>query len=497
MSLRFSVFYRGLLLLLVFTLAGCAQLSLPESATQHSGQAPDRVQSQYSSMTSLLLDRNLGQGNFNNALDDDLWLRIRRGYAMPNLDTPLAERQTNWYAQRPEYIGRMSNRSRRYLYYIVEEIERRNMPTELALLPFIESAFNPQAHSSAKASGIWQFIPSTGRYFSLKQNSFHDDRRDIQASTKAALDYLEKLYGMFGDWHLALAAYNWGEGSVQRAIRRNKEAGLGTSYTDLNMPAETANYVPKLQAIKNIVSQPAQYGIDLPYVPNHPFFRAVNIQRDMDVSVAAQLAEIGVESFKELNPSSNKGLIVASHTPSILLPWDKADVFERNLRNYRGMLASHTAWVVPNTMSLAAAAEHIGTDESSLRNLNNISGNRLIRSGSTLLIERSSPHADEDISLDIAQGARLDLTPIPKPAPVVTTREVCTGKGKKRRCRTVTESAKRDTAPSKAKAGRQAKASAKKAGPAKASAKKTAAKKAAPASTSKAAPKKATSKKKR
>jgi membrane-bound lytic murein transglycosylase D len=134
---------------------------------------------------------------------------------------------------------RMTERSRKYLFHIVEELERRNMPTETALLPFIESAFNPQAVSSAKAAGMWQFMPATGKYFELKQNAFRDDRRDVLASTRAALDYLQKLYGMFGDWHLALAAYNWGEGSVSRAIARNRAAGLGTSYSELNMPAET------------------------------------------------------------------------------------------------------------------------------------------------------------------------------------------------------------------------------------------------------------------
>ena len=186
----------------------------------------------------------------------ELWERIRRGFAMPDLQSDLVTDREQWYASRPDYIQRMTERSSKYLFHIVEELERRQMPTELALLPFIESAFNPQAVSSAKAAGMWQFMPATGKYFNLKQNAFRDDRRDVLASTRAALDYLQKLYGMFGDWHLALAAYNWGEGSVGRAIARNQKAGLGTGYMDLNMPAETRLYVPKLQAVKNIVANP-------------------------------------------------------------------------------------------------------------------------------------------------------------------------------------------------------------------------------------------------
>ena len=176
----------------------------------------------------------------------DLWLRVRRGFAIPDLDTDLVRKGEQWYTSRPDYVARMTERSSRYMFYIVEEIERRGMPTELALLPFIESAFNPQAISGAKASGMWQFMAATGKDFDLKQNVFRDDRRNVIASTRAALDYLTKLHGQFGDWQLALAAYNWGEGSVQRAIDRNQRAGKPTDYLSLKMPEETRYYVPKL-----------------------------------------------------------------------------------------------------------------------------------------------------------------------------------------------------------------------------------------------------------
>src|SRR5690606_34687498 len=249
----------------------------------------------------------------------DLWDRIRRGFSMPDLDTDLVQDLVQWYASRPDYILRMTERSSKYLFHIVEELERRGMPTELALLPYIESAFNPQAVSSAKAAGMWQFMPATGTYFDLKQNVFRDDRRDVLASTRAALDYLQKLYGMFGDWHLALAAYNWGEGSVGRAIARNRKAGLGISYSELNMPAETRLYVPKLQAVKNIVNRPDVFSAELPLIENHPYFQTVDITRDIDVELAAKLADISVADFRALNPSQSRPVIFAAVTPQILL----------------------------------------------------------------------------------------------------------------------------------------------------------------------------------
>jgi hypothetical protein len=193
----------------------------------------------------------------------DLWDRIRRGFAMPNLDSDLVRKQQQWYLSRPDYIERMVERSRLYLFHVVEELELRGMPTELALLPYIESAFNPQAVSSAKAAGLWQFMPGTGRD-QLKQNVLRDERRSVLDSTRAALDYLQMLHDMFGDWHLALAAYNWGQGNVSKAIERNKAAGLPTGYLDLNMPAETRNYVPKLQAVKNIIANPTLFGACCP-----------------------------------------------------------------------------------------------------------------------------------------------------------------------------------------------------------------------------------------
>lgn len=341
----------------------------------------------------------------------DLWVRIRRGFAIPDLDGDLVRDREQWYAARPDYVQRMTARSSRYLYYIVDEIERRGMPTELALLPFIESAFNPQALSTAKASGMWQFIPSTGKHFDLTQNIFRDERRDVLASTRAALDYLSRLHAMFNDWHLALAAYNWGEGSVQRAIARNQKAGLPTDYASLRMPAETRLYVPKLQAVENIVADPQAHGLALPLIENHPYFLTVAIQRDIDVDLAVRLAGLPMEEFRALNPQMNKPVILAAGIPHILLPYDNANRFVRSLADHKGPLASWTAWVVPRTMSPRDAAAEVGMAEDDLRDVNKIPPRMLVKAGSTLLVPRSERRHAQDVPEHIADNAMMALTP--------------------------------------------------------------------------------------
>ena len=293
------------------------------------------------------------------------------------------------------------------------------MPTELGLLPFIESAFNPQAVSSAKAAGMWQFIPSTGRDYSLTQNTFRDERRDVVRSTRAALDYLQRLYAMFGDWHLALAAYNWGEGNVQRAIARNQAAGLGTRYEDLTMPAETREYVPKLQAIKNIVRSPATFNTTLPDVANRPYFEKVAISRDMDTAIAAQLAGINVNDFKALNPAANRSLIIASVTPHILLPRDSVSVFKQNLAAMGDRrLASWTVWVPSETVTVVQAAKQTGATEEELREINRIPARMKIKAGSTILVPRAHGQEAEIPSSIANSSVGLSLAPEVEPRPV-------------------------------------------------------------------------------
>ncbi len=344
------------------------------------------------------------------AAQTDLWSRVRQGVAMADLDNELVRKWEQWYAGRPDYVQRMTERGGRYLFHTVEEVTKRGMPTELALLPFIESAYNPQAMSSAKASGMWQFVPATGRDFSLRQNIFRDDRRDVLASTRAALDYLQTLHGLFGDWQLALAAYNWGQGNVQRAINRNLKAGLAADYSSLVMPDETRNYLPKLQAVKNIVLRPESFALALPALLNHPYFVSVGIDRDIDVDLAAHLAGLPLDEFKQLNPQMNKPLIMAAITPQVLLPYDNANRYVHAINQHRGALATWTAWQAPRTLRPADAAKQTGMTEQQLREVNNIPKGMLVKAGSTLLVHRSAQRAT-DVAEQVAEQATLALAP--------------------------------------------------------------------------------------
>ena len=344
----------------------------------------------------------------------DLWERIRKGYAIPDLNNPLVATHTTWYSARPEYLQRISQRASRYLFHVVQELEKRQMPTEIALLPFIESAFNPQAFSSAKAAGMWQFIPSTGRDYNLKQNAFRDERRDVLASTNAALTYLQRLYGMFGDWQLALAAYNWGEGSVSRAIAKAEAAGRPTDFNSLSafMPSETRNYYPKLQAVKNIIGSPAQYGIKLPVVENQPYFVSIKKTRDIDVKLAAQLAELPMEEFKALNPQFNRPVITGSPNTQILLPQSNAEKFRENLSNWTKALSSWTAHKVTAARErIENIAKRFKTTPEVIREANSIPPNMHPKAGSTVLVPKPPGEKDKDIGQEIADNAMLSVEP--------------------------------------------------------------------------------------
>lgn len=400
-----------LAVLMLAVLTGCATIAPPAAIEPISVSENTTTPMTPAQIESAVRLRASSQVGLKAPEETDIWERIRKGFAMPDLVNSRVKSRETWYSSRPDYVLRMTERSRPYLFHIVEELERRQMPTELALLPFVESAFNPQAVSTAKAAGMWQFMPATGRFFDLKQNLFMDERRDVLESTRAALDYLQKLYGMFGDWHLALAAYNWGEGNVGRAIARNKARRKDTDYDSLNMPEETRYYVPKLQALKNIISNPEAFNTELPEIKNHPYFKSVSIERDIDVTLATRLAEISHEDFKALNPSLKHPVILAAGTPQILLPWDNASTFSLNLEKHAGKkLASWTAWVAPRNMKVEDAAKEVGMQVADLREANNIPARMLVRAGSTLLVQRKG-ELDNDVSEHLAETAQLSLMP--------------------------------------------------------------------------------------
>ncbi|RCS59201.1 transglycosylase SLT domain-containing protein [Parvibium lacunae] len=341
----------------------------------------------------------------------DIWQRIRNGFAIPNLDSALAAERTNWYAAKPEAIRRMAERAGRYLYHIVEECEKRGLPTELALLPFVESAFNPIAYSPAKASGIWQFIPSTGKNYGLDQNWWLDERRDILASTDAALNYLAFLFDFHGDWYLALASYNWGEGAVKRAIEKNKARGLPTDYESLTMPNETRYYVPKLQAIKNLVANPARYGITLPPVDNAPYFTAINNQTNLDIRTAAKLAGMSVEEFKQLNPAYNRPVILGKMASPLLIPSHKAMDFLEAVKTQGGQSGWRT-YTLSKGEKLDSVAQKFGTNTQYLRELNGLGLKTKSLAGMTLLVPGEGQLDEQRL---LAQPVLSDTPALPSP----------------------------------------------------------------------------------
>jgi len=344
----------------------------------------------------------------------ELWQRIRNDFGLPDLTGPLVRQQEQWLLRHPDYLRNAIARSSRYLYHVVDAVEQRGMPSEIALLPFVESAYNPTAYSRAHASGIWQFIPSTAKLYGLEQNFWYDGRRDVVAATDAALDYLEKLYEMFGSWNLALAAYNWGENGVTRAIAKNETKGLPTDYLSLKLPRETRDYVPKLQAIKNIIADPQRYGINLADIPNRPYFAAVTTDRHIDVRLAAKFAQVPVEEFVSLNPAYTRPVIRVDGEETLLLPADKVDIFRANFEQHQDApLVSWSTYTLKRGDRLNRVAAKHGISLAQLKRINGISSRHRIGPGMTVLVPVTA--ADADVELP-------DL-PAPPP-PVFKTRRV-------------------------------------------------------------------------
>lgn len=323
--------------------------------------------------------------------DNNIWLRIQAGYAMPDITSRHTTKFENWYSSRPEYIEKMMARSEKYLFYVVEEVERRGMPTEIALLPMIESAYNPKAYSRSHAAGIWQFIPSTGKHFGLNQNWWVDNRRHVTAATHAALDYLQELHARFGSWDLALAAYNAGQGTVGRAIIKNQKAGKPTNYQSLKLPLETVQYVPKLQAIKNIVTNPRKFGLTIAPIHNQAYFDEISAPDQIDAKLAAKLAEISHKEFVLLNPSYNRPVVASkNNTHKLLLPITAIETFQNNLNNYDQSLISWKVYKGKRGERLSNIAKKHKISVNQLRQVNDLPRNKKLSKTLYLLVPTKS-----------------------------------------------------------------------------------------------------------
>ncbi len=348
----------------------------------------------------------------------DLWQRLFSLYRLPEIDHPRIDREMRWYLAHPEYIDRVQRRARPYLYTIVTEIERHRLPGELALLPVVESAFKPDAYSHRRAAGLWQFIPSTGRLYGLKQNWWIDLRRDVHASTRAAIRYLEKLHTDFhGDWLLALAAYNAGEGTVMRAIRRNRRLHKPTDFWHLRLPRETRAYVPKLLAVARLFAHARDYGIALEPIPNRPLYAVVEFDSQLDLTLAAKLAELPLEELYRLNPGYRRWATAPDGPHRLILPLEKVELFEERLaelpQSARVRWARHR---VRRGETLSQIARRYGTPVTVIKQTNRLRSHR-IYPGQHLLIP---------VAPKLAALARL-RPPVDRAAPVRRTHVVRRG----------------------------------------------------------------------
>ena len=330
---------------------------------------------------------------------DDVWQRIRQDLTIPrHTENRSVKSKIVWYAGKQEFLDRVADRATPYLYYIIGELEKRNMPLELALLPVVESAYQPLAHSPSRASGIWQFIASTGKRYGLKQNWWYDGRRDIVASTDAALNYLQTLHDMFdGNWLHALAAYNAGELNVARAIQRNQKAGKPTDFWSLQLPGETRGYIPSLLAVAEIVANPAKYKITLKAIPNKPYFAAIKIDSQIDLATAARLAGVSMDQITALNPGFTRWATDPDGPHHLLVPIEKAQQFEQKLAALPA--SERMTWrqhQVKGGETLGQIARHYNTSVSALKQINHLQGN-LIRVGQSLMITAAGQPVDHDI----------------------------------------------------------------------------------------------------
>lgn len=339
---------------------------------------------------------------------DNVWQRAREGFQLPEVNPELVRRHEKYYTARPEYLRRTLDRSRKYLFHIMNEVEKRGMPTELAFLPVVESSFVPTASSPVGAAGLWQFMPATGREYELEQTWWYDGRRDVVESTRAALDYLQVLYNRFGDWNLALAAYNWGQGNLSKAISRVRARGETETYENIAMPAETRNYAPKLLAIRNIMAQPENFGLRIDVLPNKPAFVAVSTGKHMNIDIAAKLAEMPVSEFKELNPAFNLPVYAHKNGRQMLLPATKLHRFETNLAKWDKPLLTWQVHVPESDLSVSELAQQFDMNPNELLVANSLQGNRTVNAGRPVLVAARTQDAPATLEAS-------DVTPATAP----------------------------------------------------------------------------------
>jgi len=322
-SVKFLIF------LIALIVAGCSDAPKEPLAVSESPDASTAYVSTGKQTSKLHFKKRL-RNLFSH--HDTVWERMLSLYAFPEVDNERIDAELNYYLSHPDYIARVQERAAPYMHLILDEIEAKNLPGELALLPVVESAFIPEAYSRSAASGLWQFIPSTGRLFGLEQNSWYDGRRDVYASTQAATTFLKDLGTEFnGDYFLALASYNWGKGNVAKAIMRNEYQGLPTDYWSLDLPKETEDYVPRLLAIAKLFANAEQYGIRLQNIPNKPYCEVVNVGSQLDIDKAAELAQTPLSHFLKLNPCFKKGSTAPDGPHRLLIPSHRVEAFKQNL----------------------------------------------------------------------------------------------------------------------------------------------------------------------
>ena len=337
---------------------------------------------------------------------DDLFDRMRAGFAFDEVQEPAIDQQLSWFLHNQDYLERVFQRGQRYMYHVITEVEARGMPLEFALLPVVESAYEPFAYSVSRAAGLWQFIPATGVRFGLKQDWWFDGRRDVIESTRAALDYLQALHDQFdGDWLLAIAAYNVGEATVQREVDYNRAHGRPTDFWHLNLPAETRAYVPKLLAMKRLMAEPERYGIDFAAIPNEPYFAVIDTGSQIDLKIAAQLAGTSYDELVALNPGFNRWATDPDGPHRMLVPIDNADAFEAALATLpAGDRVPYVTHEVARRETLAAIARQYGTSAVVIAKVNDLQGGR-VSVGQTLKIPEISAQLPEKVML---AAARVD-----------------------------------------------------------------------------------------